>query len=101
MISNDDTNHYCWIKNISRLLSKQTSNRNGARFYCERCMNSFFWNKNSLEKHLEYCKKHNAVEITLPKKGVMLSFINYNHIMRVILNASQRIYLHVNPKKLR
>jgi len=41
MISNDKTNHYCWIKNISRLLCTQVSNNNHARYFCERCLNSF------------------------------------------------------------
>ena len=67
MISNDKTNRYSWIKNISRLLAKQTSNRNGARFHCERCLNSLC-NKDSLEKHLEYCKNYDAVTITSPKR---------------------------------
>ena len=53
---------------MSRLLSKQTSNRNGGRIYCERCMN-LFWNKDSLKKQSECCMNHNAVKITLSEKG--------------------------------
>ena len=48
--SNDKTNHYCWIKNMSRLLKTQTSKHHSARVFCYRCLNSF-QSETSLEKH--------------------------------------------------
>ena len=82
LISNDKTNHYCWIKNMSRLVNSQTNNHEHKRHFCERCLLGFKTNK-SLDKHSEYCKKHDAVNMVLPKKGTMLSFKNWNHSMRV------------------
>ena len=82
LISNDKTNHYCWIKSMSGLLNSQKYKRRHKRYYCERCLLSFKTQK-SLDTHSEYCKDHDAIKITLPKKGTMLKFKNWNHSMRV------------------
>ena len=82
LISNDETNHYCWIKSMSRLINSQKYKHRRKRFYCERCLLSFKTQK-SLDTHTEYCKDHSAIKITLPKKGTMLKFKNWNHSMRV------------------
>ena len=57
LISNEETNHYCWIKNMSALLSSQINNYQHKRIFCDRCLNSFQSEK-SLEKHTEYCSKN-------------------------------------------
>ena len=67
LISNEKTNHYCWIKSKSKLLSSQVSNPKSARFFCDRCINHFP-NKPALEKHLKYCSNHDVVRIEFPKK---------------------------------
>ena len=42
LISDENGNqHYCLIKNMSRLLSSQTSNRNGETYFCFGCLNPF------------------------------------------------------------
>ena len=51
LIANEETNHYCWIKNMSRLISKQVNNHQHARHFCYRCLNSFQSEK-TLEKHI-------------------------------------------------
>ena len=50
LISNDKTNHYCWIKSMSRLVNSQTGGNEHKRFYCGRCLNSFK-TQQSLDKH--------------------------------------------------
>ena len=45
IISNKKANLYCGIKNISRILSTQVNNNGHQRYYCERCLNSFWNNK--------------------------------------------------------
>ena len=65
LIANEETNHFCWIKNMSRLISKQASDHNGKRYFCYRCLNSFYSVK-SLEKHKEYCQNNEAVKIEMP-----------------------------------
>ena len=82
LISDDDKRHYCLIKSMSRLLSTQTSKRNGAQYYCMRCLNPFH-SQESLDKHLEYCSTHEAVKLEMPGEGTILSFENYNRSMRV------------------
>jgi hypothetical protein len=57
--------HFVWIKNLSRLLSKQLSNHNNKSFVCERCLNSFTTD-NLLQNHLRYCLKSNQCCVKLP-----------------------------------
>lgn len=83
LISERETNHYCWIKNLSRLLSKQMTNHNGERYICRRCLSSFRSDE-SLQKHREYCQNHDAVKVEMPSEAnKYLSFKNYNRKMRV------------------
>ena len=82
LISDGEKQHYCLISSMSRLLSSQTSKRNGAQYFCMRCLNSFH-SQESLDKHLEYCSAHEAVKIEMPGEGTTLKFKNYNRSMRV------------------
>ena len=77
LIEEEGVNHYCLVKNVSRLLSSQVSNHKEKHHFCLRCLNSF-WTHKSLNKHLEYCGNHEAVKINMPKKGTMLKFKNYH-----------------------
>ena len=85
LIEKDGVKHYCLIKNkesLSRLLSSQTSNHNGKKHFCLRCLNPF-WCQEALDNHKEYCGKYEAVKIQLPKKGTMLEFKNYHRFEKV------------------
>ena len=92
LISNENMNHYCCIKNKSRLLSSQVSRHKSSRFFCDRCINHFP-NKPALEKHLEYCSNNKTARIEFPKYKdkdgeeldcpVFLKFKNFNRSMRV------------------
>ena len=73
LIERDGVKHYCLVKNSSRLLSKQTSAHKKGTHICYRCLNPF-WTHKSLEKHLEYCRNHEAVKINMPEKGTILRF---------------------------
>ena len=65
LIANEETNHFCWIKNMSRLLSSGINNHQHKRHFCYSCLNSFHSVK-SLEKHKEYCQNNEAVKIEMP-----------------------------------
>ena len=81
LISNGETNHYCWIKNMSKLLSSKINNNQHKRHFCLRCLNSFN-SKCSLIKHLEYCSNHEAVKIEMPKdKNKCIYFKNFGRKM--------------------
>ena len=82
LISDDTKQHYCWIKDISKLLSLQTSKDGHVRRVCFRCLNTFKTEK-SLASHHEYCKSYEAIKIELPEKGRKISFQNHNRSMRV------------------
>ena len=83
LISNGEMSHYCWIKNMSRLLSSQINNHHHTRMFCSRCLNSF-QNQTSLDKHQEWCSRHEAVNIKMPDdKDAHLVFKNFNRKMRV------------------
>ena len=73
LIERDGVNHYCLVKNSSRLLSKQISAHREGTHICFRCLNPF-WSHKSLEKHWEYCRNHEAVKINMPEKGTILRF---------------------------
>ena len=82
LIDKDGKQHYCWIKDMSRLLTSQTSDKKCKRHYCLRCLNSFQSNE-SLCKHQEYCMSHKAVKIEMPEEGSTISFHNNNRSIRV------------------
>ena len=52
LISDDTNQHYCWIKDISKLLSLQTLEHGHFRHVCFRCRNTFDSEK-SLASHHE------------------------------------------------
>ena len=82
LISDDTKQHYCWIKDISKLLSLQTSKDGHVRHVCFRCLNTFKTEK-SLASHHDYCKSHEAIKIERPKEKTKISFQNHNRSMRV------------------
>ena len=80
LIANEETNHFCWIKNMSRLIYGDVSKHHGKRHFCYRCLNSFYSEK-SLEKHTEYCQNNEAVKIEMPMfKDDEGKFIGPKHI---------------------
>ena len=56
LLENKKNQHYCWIKDMSRLSASQYNKHKGKRFVCKYCCNSFQWEV-SLEKHVEYCSQ--------------------------------------------
>ena len=76
LIKEEGVNHYCLVKNLSRLLSSQVSKHKEKHHFCMRCLNAF-WTHKSLNKHQEYCSNHEAVKIEMPKKDDILTFKNY------------------------
>ena len=87
LISNDKTNHYCWIKNMSRLLSPQFNKHKTAHVFCYRCFNSF-QSETSSEKHTEYCGKNETIKIKMPSidsdgNPPNICFNNYKRKRRV------------------
>eukprot|EP00732_Lithocolla_globosa_P003110 Lithocolla_globosa_v1_NODE_2335_length_2044_cov_8.581699.p2 type:complete len:221 gc:universal NODE_2335_length_2044_cov_8.581699:1318-656(-) len=58
--------HYAHIKNLSRLLSKQNSNHNGAVFHCKICLNPFT-SQEILDRHTPICKSFDKNGCSMPE----------------------------------
>ncbi|XP_074041973.1 uncharacterized protein [Leptinotarsa decemlineata] len=71
--------HYVWIKNLSRLLSKQLSKEHGQKYFCDRCLH-YFRSQEKLEKHTEYCQRINETAIKMPEEGKnIIKFKNHKN----------------------
>ena len=60
LVSKNERNRYCWIKNKSRLFSSQACGHKSVRDFCDQCIRHFA-NKLALGKHLEYCSNREEV----------------------------------------
>ena len=82
LVSDEDKQHYCLIKSMSRLLSNQASKHGHVMHFCRRCYNPFN-SEGSLAKHTDYCRSHEAIKIEMPQEGSVLKFENFVRSMRV------------------
>lgn len=74
--------HYCWIKNLSALLSHRSTNRK-KKIFCDRCLNHFT-EKSILEAHQLVCLNQNEYRIEMPTtEDNLIQFENYSKQMRV------------------
>ena len=73
LITEEEKRHYCLIKNMSRLVSSQTTKHHGAIFICEGCFKHFPSEK-SLKAHEEHCNTDECIKINMPKKGSSIFF---------------------------
>ena len=76
LISQGEKKHYCLIKSMSRLLTRQITKKKAKKFFCPRCLNSF-GRQDLLDKHLELCQDSEAVRINMPEEGTFMYFKNY------------------------
>ena len=82
LLESGENKHYCWIRNLSALTASQINKHKGKRYICKYCFNSFP-KEASLRGHEEYCSKHKAVGVRMPKKGEILDFKDHHRKMRV------------------
>ena len=82
LISDRKKNHYCLIKDMSRLFSSETNQHQHKNHFCLRCLNPFATEK-SLKKHMEYCETNEAVKMEMPEEDSFIEFENFNRSMRV------------------
>ncbi|XP_051173457.1 uncharacterized protein LOC127289520 [Leptopilina boulardi] len=54
--------HYVWIKNLSRLVSKQLTNHKCKKYICDRCLH-YFSSAERLNVHDENCKRMNVCSV--------------------------------------
>ncbi|XP_066596570.1 uncharacterized protein [Prorops nasuta] len=76
-ISNDYNYHYCLIKNLSYLLSNQSSRDKHTKYFCNRCMH-YFSSNDKLIQHRVDCNLVNDCAVIPPaKNNNILQFKNY------------------------
>ena len=75
--------HYCWIKNLSRLLCDQNKHK-GKTYFCDRCLYGFT-KEDLLIKHKEDCCgiNKNSTKIEMPPEGSRIRFKNHQNQMPV------------------
>ncbi|CAL1294548.1 unnamed protein product [Larinioides sclopetarius] len=78
LIATEATQHYCLIKNMSRLLGDLTK-YNGRCHYCYRCLHRFV-KADTLEEHFKYCNAHSPQHIKMPAAGEnIVKFVNVHY----------------------
>ncbi|XP_051159269.1 uncharacterized protein LOC127280359 [Leptopilina boulardi] len=75
--------HYVWIKNLSRLVSKQLTNHKCKKYICDRCLH-YFSSAEKLNVHDEKCKRMNVCSVKLPNaENCKITFKNYDNKEKV------------------
>ena len=83
----EDTSHYCWIKDFNKLCYNQTNHKRQKHF-CMRCVTNHA-SEETLAKHMEYCKGVNAKATRTVFPAVkgdgsppIIQFKNYKHLLK-------------------
>lgn len=72
--------HYCWIKNMSRLIRNQITKSNRMIHFCDRCL-QHFTSSIRLDEHIPNCMERNGCRIIMPdetKGENIIRFKNYH-----------------------
>ena len=91
LITNDEKQHYCWIKNFSRLVGSQVTKHNGKVYFCKRCMRHF----SSLERlnnHLPESIQSTTITTTLsPQKETnYIDLPKFIKAKRAVINVQNK-----------
>ena len=76
LIKKGDNSHYCYVKNLSALLSSQVNNHGHKLYFCLNCLSGYD-DPEKLEKHKEYCSEEESIKINMPKPDTYIKFKNY------------------------
>ena len=79
---NSGNYHYCFIHDLSRLVSKQLTNHKGKIFICDGCLLHFNSETKLKHHHTESCNK---IKTILPEPKSVLKFENWERNMKVKL----------------
>lgn len=79
-ITNGTNGHYCYIKNLSRLVNKQLTGMRDAVHICDGCL-LYFTTTERLNEHQKFDCSH--VRTELPHENSTLSFNNYERKLKI------------------
>ena len=82
LISDEVKQHYCLIKNLSRLIRSKLTKHHETAEICRSCLNHFP-DKKKLKNHEEYCFQNETVKIEMPKEGSSISYVHHNRSIKV------------------
>ncbi|XP_031355178.1 uncharacterized protein LOC116179519 [Photinus pyralis] len=68
--------HFCWIKDLSRLVRSQLTKGHGKLYICDRCLH-YFSSPDKLNAHELDCKLVNKCKINMPEPGSHVYFKNH------------------------
>ena len=97
LISDEEKQHYCLIKNLSRFISSKLTKHCGTAEICRSCLNHFP-DKKKLKNHEEYCFQNETVKIEMPKEGSSISFVHHNRSIKVPFVFFTRILKHLQKR---
>lgn len=93
--------HYCWIKNLSRLIGQQNNRHHSKKYVCDACLH-LFESQSTLNWHSEQCKNSNKVRIDMPDDtDKWLYFRNFQNQLKcpfIIYADSESLLKPVNEK---
>ena len=78
LIKDGDNSHYCYVKNLSALLSSQVNNHDHKLYFCLNCLNGYD-TPEKLEKHKDYCNEKESIKINMPEPDTFIKFKNFVH----------------------
>ena len=81
LISDEEKQHYCVIKDLSKFLRSSLTKHSDAVEICRSCLNHF--PKGKLKNHEEYCFQNETIKIEMPKEGSSISFKHHNRSIKV------------------
>ena len=76
LIKKGDNSHYCYVNNLSALLSSQVNKHKSKLYFCLNCLSGCD-DPEKLEKHKEYCSEEESIKINMPKPDTYIKFKNY------------------------
>ena len=82
LISEDGRWHYTAIKSLSRLLASKNSEHHCKQHFCMNCLQGFTF-ESSRDKHYEYCKDNEAVQVEMPKLSSVIEFYDGQNQFKV------------------
>lgn len=79
LIEDKEKSHYVYVKNLSRLLSSQESNKDHKRLYCMKCLTGFT-SVDMLEKHAHICVGETA-KCVCPGNDEKKEFVKFKKVI--------------------
>ena len=78
LIKDGDNSHYCYVKNISALLTSQITNNTSKLYYCLNCFKGYD-EIEKLDTHKEHCRENESIKPNMPPPDTFIKFKNYVH----------------------